>query len=133
MSERPTYATDTHSLLWYLYAPSKLGAAAAMAFEKVARGEADLIVPVIVIAEIIFIVEANRVPADVAEVVARLRASPNVWIIPLSVERTLDLCKAIAVPEMHDRMIVCEALAHGAMLITRDETIVRSGLVPTVW
>jgi PIN domain nuclease of toxin-antitoxin system len=133
MNERPLYATDTHSLLWYLYAPSKLGVAAAVAFDRVAHGEADLIVPVIVIAEIIFIVEANRVPADVGEIVTRLRASPNVRIIPLSVERTLDLRKATVIPEMHDRMIVCEALAYGAILITKDETITRSGLVPTVW
>ena len=44
---------------------------------------------------------------------------------------TNDLRKATGVPEMHDRMIVCETLAHGATLITKDETITRSGLVPT--
>ncbi len=34
---------------------------------------------------------------------------------------------------MHDRVIVAEALARGATLITRDEAITASGLVPVVW
>ncbi len=54
MADRPVYVTDTHSLLWYLHNPKRLGPAAATAFGQVAANEADLIVPVIVIAEIIY-------------------------------------------------------------------------------
>jgi len=34
---------------------------------------------------------------------------------------------------MHDRFIVAEALARGATLITHDQTITASGLVPVMW
>jgi len=133
MNERPIYVTDTHSLLWYFYIPERLGKGAARAFEQIARNEADLVIPVIVIAEIIFVIEANRVPADVDDVIAKLNACPNIWIAPLSLERVLKIREISVIPEMHDRMIVSEALAHKATLITKDRTIIEAGIVPTVW
>ncbi len=34
---------------------------------------------------------------------------------------------------MHDRLLVAEALARKAHLITRDRTIIKAGIIPTVW
>ena len=34
---------------------------------------------------------------------------------------------------MHDRLIVAEALAHKASVITCDRAIAEAGVVPTVW
>ncbi|MBI2976273.1 MAG: type II toxin-antitoxin system VapC family toxin [Chloroflexi bacterium] len=133
MADRPLYAADTHSLLWYLHAPKRLGPAATSAFAEIESGQADLIVSVIVIAEIIYILQAGKVNADFDEVLARLQASPNVVIAPLTTERVAELNTATAVPEMHDRMIAVEAKASGATLITYDQAITASGFVPTVW
>ena len=38
-----------------------------------------------------------------------------------------------AIPEMHDRMIVCEAPLHDAELITSDAEIGQAGIIKTVW
>ena len=62
-----------------------------------------------------------------------LLASPNVSIVDLTLARTLDLRTLTIISEMHDRMIVAEALARNATLITHDQTITASGLVKTVW
>jgi PIN domain nuclease of toxin-antitoxin system len=51
----------------------------------------------------------------------------------LSLERTLDCLHLAAIPEMHDRLIVAEAIAQGAILITRDEAIMTSGVTAVVW
>jgi len=51
-----TYITDTHSLLWAFTRPSKLGEYARRAFEEIAKGESSLLIPVIVLAELIFTV-----------------------------------------------------------------------------
>ena len=133
MADRPVYVTDTHSLLWYLHNPKRLGPAAAMAFGQVAANEADLIVPVIVIAEIIYVLQAGKVTVDFESVLTRLQASPNVAIAPLTLEHALALRTLTAVPEMHDRMVVAEAHLRNAALITRDQTITASSLVPVVW
>jgi len=133
MADRPVYVTDTHSLLWYLHNPKRLGPAAATAFGQVAANEADLIVPVIVIAEIIYVLQAGKVTVDFESVLARLQASPNVAIAPLTLEHALALRTLTAVPEMHDRMVVAEAHLRNAALITRDQTITASSLVPVVW
>jgi len=133
MADRPTYVTDTHSLLWYLQNPKRLGPEATRAFEQVAANEADLIVPVIVVAEIIYVLQTGRVSANFEDILARLQASPNVEIPALTLERALDLRTLIAVPEMHDRLIVAEAHARNATLITQDQAITASGLVQTVW
>lgn len=129
----PEYVTDTHSLLWYFARPKLLGPRAAAAFAQVAAGEADLIVPIIVLAELIFAIESKPLSADFDEVLSRLQASSNVTIAEWTLARTLDLRALRAIPEMHDRLIAAEALARGAALITRDQAIVDSGLVPTIW
>ena len=127
------YVTDTHSLLWYFARPKLLGPGAAAAFAQVAAGEAGLIVPVIVLAELIFALESKPQSADWDLVMSHLQASPNVTIADWTLARTLDLRHLRAIPEMHDRLIAAEALARGATLITRDQAITASGLVPVVW
>ena len=126
------YVTDTHSLLWYFARPKLLGPGAAAAFAQVAAGEAGLIVPVIVLAELIFALESKPQSADWDLVMSHLQASPNVTIADWTLARTLDLRHLRAIPEMHDRLIAAEALARGATLITRDQAITASGLVPVV-
>ena len=127
------YLTDTHSLLWYFTQPARLGSRASAAFAEVAVGTSRLLVPVIVLAELIFIIENKPISADFDRILRHLQASPNVRIVELSFARTLDLRALTAIPEMHDRMIVAEALAHRASLITRDRDITAAGLVPVVW
>jgi hypothetical protein len=102
------YVTDTHSLLWYFACPKLLGPGATAAFAKVAAGQANLIVPVIVLAELIFAIESKPASADFDQVLARLQASPNVCIAEWTLARTLDLRALQTIPEMHDRLIVAE-------------------------
>ena len=127
------YVADTHSLLWYFARPKLLGPGATAAFAQVAAGQANLIVPVVVLAELIFALESKPLSADFDLVLSRLQASPNVTIADWTLARTLDLRALQAVPEMHDRLIVAEALARGATLVTRDQAVTASGLVPVVW
>jgi PIN domain nuclease of toxin-antitoxin system len=130
---RPTYVTDTHSLLWWLTRPQKLRPAASAAFAEVEANAADLIVPIIVIAELVFIAESGRAEVDLDDALTRLQTKPNVYIQPLELPRVIALRTLTAIPEMHDRLIVAEALARQVRLITKDEAIVTSGVVATVW
>jgi PIN domain nuclease of toxin-antitoxin system len=128
-----TYITDTHSLLWAFTRPNKLGDKARAAFEEIAEGRAVLLIPVIVLAELFFTVENKPIQADLKEILTRLRRSPNVQFVDLAFETVTKLPDLTAIPEMHDRMIVAEALNQRADLITRDESITDFGLVNVVW
>lgn len=128
-----TYVADTHSLIWYLGAPNRLGPLARHDFADAAAGRARIIVSVIVLAEIVFIVERGRVRADVRDIIRRVRSSPTFEIAPLTLATVLRLYTLTGVPEMHDRLLVEDALPRKAHLITRDRTIAEAGIIPTIW
>ncbi len=127
------YIADSHSLLWYFARPDRLGEAAQSALDEVAAKNAELIVPVIVLAELIFAIEKRSLRINFEIILNHLRASPNVRILDLNLERTLDCLHLTAIPEMHDRLIVAEALAQQAALVTCDRAITASKLVSVVW
>ena len=128
-----TYMADTHSLLWAFHKPSKLGKQARQAFEEVASGESTLLIPVIVLAELIFTVENKPVQADLDKILTAIQNSPNVEFVDFDYETALQLRDLTAIPEMHDHIIVAAAIEYEATLITFDKTITASGLVEVVW
>ena len=129
----PTYMTDTHSLLWAFTGPRKLGDNARRAFEEIANGESNLLIPVIVLVELIFTIEKKPVQADLEDILAAIQNSPNVEFVDFDYESALRLRDLGVVPEMHDRMIVATAIEYQAPLITIDESITTSGLVKVIW
>jgi PIN domain nuclease of toxin-antitoxin system len=129
----PTYITDTHSLLWAFTRPRKLGDNARRAFEEIANGESSLLIPVIVLAELIFTIENKPVQGDLDDILIGVQNSPNVEFIDFDYESTMRLRDLETIPEMHDRMIVATAVEYGATVITADESITTSGVVEVIW
>jgi PIN domain nuclease of toxin-antitoxin system len=128
-----TYITDTHALLWAFTRPGKLGAQARQAYTDVGNGDSTLLVPVIVLAELIFTIENKPIQADFDVILKDLSASPNIEFVDLDFQSTLKLRELTAIPEMHDRIIVASAIKYGASLITYDGTITKSGLIEVIW
>ena len=127
------YVADTHSLVWYLGSPERLGPLARRAFAEANAGRARIYVPVIVLAELVFIVERGRIHVDVQGILRQLRTLPAFSVLPLRLATIQRLPALTSIPEMHDRLIAAEALAHKASVITRDRAIAEAGIVPTVW
>ncbi len=125
--------TDTHSLLWAFTKPRKLGEQARLVFEAVANGEATLLIPVIVLAELIFTIENKPIQADLDKVLTAIQGSPNIEFVDFDYESALQLRELTAIPEMHDRMIVATAIKYQATLITVDDSITKSELVKVIW
>ena len=128
-----TYVADTHALIFYLSEPARLGSHARKAFAEAVRGEAEIVLPVIIFAELIFAVERGRVKLDVASVVRQVKDTSFFQVAPLTLEHLLAIRTMTAIGELHDRIIAAEALAQQAGLITRDANVRKSGIVPTVW
>lgn len=133
MPDPRLYVTDTHSLLWHLYDLPRLTPAALAAFSEVETGEAILLIPAIVLAEIVFTVERRRHDIVVEAILDDIALADNYRVLPFDLHAARRLPEMTAISEMHDRMIVCEALAHQAPLITRDEEIRESAIAQVVW
>jgi len=127
------YMTDTHSLLWLFMYPQRLGEQARNTFDEIGRGEAKLLIPVIVLAELIFTIENKPIRADLDDILEGIYANSNIEFVEFDLHSALKLRELKQIPEMHDRMIVASALKYNASLITLDESITKSKLVKVVW
>ena len=132
MPDPRLYVTDTHCLLWHLYDLPRLTPAARRAFSEVENGDAILLIPAIVLAELVFTVERRRHDIDVGEIVDDIAVADNYWVLSFDLQAARRLPEMTAISEMHDRMIVSEAVAHQAPLLTRDEEIRESGAIQVV-
>lgn len=128
-----TYVADTHSLIWYLIGSPQLGVRARQAIDDAVSGRAALIIPVIVLAKLVLLVEKGRILASLDAMLALLHGQEGFLIQPLSVEVVLIIRGPSQLPDIHDRLIVAEALMHNAALITRDRAITSSDLVSVLW
>jgi PIN domain nuclease of toxin-antitoxin system len=129
------YVTDAHALLWYLYTPEKLGPVALSAFEELQAGDL-LVIPVVVVAEMVMVIERQRIEATLNElraIIASLKREDLCLFPPLTAEDILESTALSQLPDIFDRLIVFEARKRDASLITKDEVIVKSGIVSTVW
>jgi PIN domain nuclease of toxin-antitoxin system len=126
------FVTDTHTLVWYFQADSRIGAKALKAFqETLCKGR--VIVPTVVLAEIMYIARRGRIALSFNETLGLIQQANNFVISPLDVEVLLIADRIQANLEMHDRLIVATAIKFKAPLLTKDEVIRASGVVKTVW
>jgi PIN domain nuclease of toxin-antitoxin system len=126
------YVTDTHALVWYFTDDQRLSKKALKSFESTVK-EGQIIVPTVVLAELLFIAKKGRIPLGFMATVAKIEALANFEIAPLDLD-VLKIADSIDAPlEMHDKLIVATAIRYEAFLITRDEQILKSKAVKTIW
>jgi len=130
------YVVDTHALVWFLEGNPRLGANAKAVLEDL---DSELIVPVIVLSEACWMIEHGKTSIPtVGDFLSAVDADPRVTVVPLDravLNKTLTL---VAITELHDRQIVATALLVGEQrepvaVLSKDENIRSSGLVPTIW
>lgn len=130
------YVADTHALLWHLFEPSRLSPFAFQSFHEVGSNEAVLHLPAVVVAESLMIIEKRRVQgtqAQFEQLLRQMSSSNNYQIGTLDLAIVLRAGQYTQLKDIFDRLIVAEASSLNAPLITRDEEITASALVPTIW
>jgi PIN domain nuclease of toxin-antitoxin system len=110
-----------------------LSAKARTALDEAATSTSTVIVPAIVLAEFVMLLEKRRVALDMNDIISALESRPGFQLRNLTREVALRIQALPVLPDIHDRLIVAEALVAGAALITRDQAITALGLVQTVW
>ena len=130
------YVVDTHAMVWFIAGDSRLGPNAK---QILSNPDSELILPITTLAEICWIIEHGRtnIPS-VTDFFLVIDADPRVTVIPLNrtiLDKTLTLTD---INEMHDRQITATASVlidqgESVALITRDENIRETDLVPVIW
>ncbi|TVR90175.1 MAG: type II toxin-antitoxin system VapC family toxin [Trueperaceae bacterium] len=116
---------DTHAWLWWLSGDASLSSAARSALER-AFGDGELGVSAISVWEAAMLVKKGRLtlalPLD--ELVARCETLPGLRFLPVTPRIAF---ASVALEPLHadpaDRMIAATALAHQAVLVTKDERL----------
>ena len=131
--DNPRFVADTHALWWYLRSPERLSGAAEVVFRLAETGNATIIVPAIVVAEFYFLSVKLRQPLVPANLLDALASVRGIELSDLGREQLENLDRFPEIPEMHDKLIAAESIMLGAPVISRDEKIVASDQVDTIW
>jgi len=131
------FVTDTHALLWHLSDDPALSTTARDTFRAADGGRAEIFIPSIVLVEVVYLTERQRIPAEQIDRIAGLPDLPgsHYHLVPLD-SQIIGAMRRIprnAVPDMPDRIIAATALFLGLPLLTRDERITQSGTIQCVW
>jgi PIN domain nuclease of toxin-antitoxin system len=126
------YVTDTHPIVWYFTDDPRLSRHALEVFEKTIREEV-IIIPIIVLAEIMYISNKGKITLTFAETLQKINSYENFIVVPLDLEILKVVEKIKLNLEMHDKLIVATTLYYNASLITRDPLITKSGACTTIW
>lgn len=131
-----TGVADTHTALWYLFADPRLSSAAKAFIDRATDARNTVAVASISLAEIVYLVEKRRVPANAFEVLAEALADPeHVFVeasLTTSVVRSMREVSREEVPDLPDRIIAATAVLLGVPILSRDGRI-RSARLNTLW
>ena len=124
---------DTHAALWHLYGDARLSGRARDFINASAIAGHKVGVSSISLAEIVYLVEKQRITATAFEDLSEAVADPDGVFqeIPLT-QQIVRSMKAVVRQEVPDRIIAATALQLGVPVISRDGRI-RASSVQTVW
>lgn len=127
---------DAHTAFWYLFNDDRLSGAAADFIDKAATAGSQIVVSSVSMAEIVYLIEKNRLPANAyIDLKAALDDPDHVFKeAPFTVE-IVDAMKQVPradVPDMPDRIIAATAVYFGAPALSRDCKI-RASNVQSIW
>lgn len=128
------YVLDAHAMLWHLEDDPKLGATVRAVL---AGRDSRLVIPTIVLAEVRWGLRKKRVADEVwSDLITNVQSDSRFTIYPLTAEVVDEVPTEL---EMHDAMIcatatlLAKATGDDVQVLTRDQDIIRSGLVATAW
>ena len=125
---------DTHTAIWYLFSDPRLSkVASAFIDETIAAGD-HIGVSAMSLAEMVYLVETNRIPANALNDLHAAIADPKTSSPTLDEAVAMKMTEVSRqdIPGLPDRVIAATAQLHGVPLLSRDGRI-RSSTINTIW
>lgn len=126
------YVVDTMAVVLRLE-KRKLGRKVKAIFDEAEKGRATLFVPAMVLAEIGYLSERNKIDTNLKEVRDYCLKYPTVQVEAITEEIIHKSFEIDDIPELHDRIIAGTARLKNLELITNDPMIIDSKFVTTIW
>jgi predicted nucleic acid-binding protein len=123
-----SFVTDTQALVKFMIGKKVINERSHQAFESADRGEVTIIIPAIVLMEVLYLFEKNRIDVGLLQT-EDLFKSQNYQFEPLSFEILKTASEINDIPELHDRLIAATARYLDLPLITNDPVIRDSSFV----
>ena len=127
---------DTHAALWYLLKNPRLSAGARQFMEQAAAAGNDIAVSSISLAEIVYLVEKNRLPESAYQELKRALGDPDYVITEAPctgvIVDTMRKVPRAEVADLPDRIVAATAVYFAVPVISRDRRI-RAADLQTVW
>jgi predicted nucleic acid-binding protein len=127
----PSFVTDNQALVKFMMGKKVINDAAHQAYLSADKGEAVIIIPAIVLMEVMYLFEKNRIEIGILQT-EDLMESQNYQFEPLSLEILKTASQIHDIPELHDRLIAATAMHLDLPLITNDPVISKSEFVRIV-
>ena len=127
---------DTHAAVWYLFGDPRLSATAKAFIDQTAAMRRTIQLAPISLAEVIYLIEKNRLPASAYADLRRALANP--YHVLKEAPFTAEVVEAMrripreSVPDMPDRIVAATAVYLGVPVISRDGRIWASS-IQTIW
>jgi predicted nucleic acid-binding protein len=125
------YVTDTQALVKFMMGKKVINDASHTAFLAADRGEGTIIIPAVVLMEVLYLFEKNKIPVGLLHA-EDLMESDNYRFEPLSLEILKAGSEITDIPELHDRLIAATAKYLDLPIITNDPDMCVSEFVDTV-
>jgi predicted nucleic acid-binding protein len=122
------FVTDTQALVKFMMGQKVINDVCHQAFLDADQGENVIIIPAIVLMEVLYLFEKNRIQVDLFQA-EELMQSENYHFEPLGLEILKVASKITDIPELHDRLIAATARYLDLPIITNDPAIMRSSFV----
>jgi PIN domain nuclease of toxin-antitoxin system len=123
---------DTHTVVWHLTAPRKLGAAARRELDAADAGRTLCCVPAIALIEIALLQERGRVAVGVGDVLRALAGRPGYAVLALDGDQALEFAGLVGLKDPMDRLVVAAARATRSPVLSVDPALDGWG-VERVW
>ncbi len=129
------YLLDTHILVRWLQAPKKLTREQARVLRDAVRYREAVAISAMTLLELAMVFGEGRARSTVPvqELLRSLAVNPSIQILPVTVEIAAEVA---ALGRLHgdpgDRAIVATARVHRLRLLTSDQRIIDSEMVPVV-
>jgi PIN domain nuclease of toxin-antitoxin system len=127
---------DTHTAIWYLFSDPRLGKGASAFIDDTIAGGDHIGVSAISIAEMVYLIEKGRIPANALNDLHAATADPKAVLrhVPLDENIAMKMAEVPRqdLPDLPDRVIAATALFYSVPVLSRDCRI-RASTIRTIW
>jgi len=126
-----SYVTDTQAIVKFMMGKKVIDEKSHRIFLSAERGESIIIIPAVVLMEMLYLFEKNRIEISLFQTEDLMKSS-NYQFEPLTLEILKTASEITDIPELHDRLIAAAARYFNIPIITNDPVIRNSEFVEIV-